>query len=156
MASERSLMITYENVIEEMLLRLPELREADEFGLLAFDPPIPYSVFESLLRSSLEDALVRGNLARIVRTTAFLEEVSEAAVRDAGLANLLGVAIGEWLGYVQYEDKLAPWLGPETKRITGYVPGLATQRRADALAKQNKRLSSRLKRIAKQLINRNT
>ena len=34
-----------------------------------------------------------------------------------------------------------PWLGPKTKRICGYVPGLATQRRA--LEEEARRQSNR-------------
>jgi hypothetical protein len=59
---------------------------------------------------------------------AFLEDVAEAAIKDLGLESLIEVEVGEWLGGAANEATLAPWLGTETKRICGYVPGLATQR----------------------------
>jgi hypothetical protein len=146
-------MITYENVVDEMLLRLPELKEADTLGYIGEEGN--YIVFEGLLVPWLEDALIRGDLARILRTTAFLEEVSENATNDRRLYDLIGIAIGEWLPNLLYEDRLAPWLGKETKRICDYVPGLATQRRADMLRSSRPRLSHRLRAIANRLMKRN-
>jgi hypothetical protein len=64
----------------------------------------------------------------ILPMCAFLEDVAEAARKDAGLESLLEVEVGEWLGGAANEASLAPWLGTETKRICRYVPGLATRR----------------------------
>ena len=52
-------MITYENVVEEMLLRLPEVRTADTYGYIGEEGN--YIVFESVLVPWLEDALIRGD-----------------------------------------------------------------------------------------------
>jgi hypothetical protein len=51
-----------------------------------------------------------------------------AARHDGALEALLKVEVAEWLGWTANEERLAPWLGRETKRICNYVSGLATQR----------------------------
>ena len=93
------------------------------------EEPAPYAVFGSILIPALTAGLERGDEEMISRLCAFLEEVSLAARNDLGLQGLVKVEIAEWLGWVANEDRLAPSLGPETKRICNYVPGLATQRR---------------------------
>jgi hypothetical protein len=97
-----------------------------------------HTVFGSVLMPALEHALAAGDLGAILRICAFLEEVAEAAEEDLSLKGLLQVEVGEWLGGAANEACLAPWLGMKTKRICGYVPGLATQRIA-LRAEENKR-----------------
>jgi hypothetical protein len=100
---------------------------------------IQYLVFGSVLMPALEEALSRGNLGLILPICAFLEDVADASQQDSGLECLLRVEVGEWLGGAANESLLAPWLGKETKRICGYVPGLGTQRRV--LREEQKRRS---------------
>ena len=149
-------MITFDNVIDEMLLRIPELREAYDFDQFK-DPDLQvYSVFEWILVPFVEGALSAGDLARILRVTAFLEELSVSASGDPKVANLLVVTIGEWLNSRMVdEDQLVPWLGEETKRLCGYVPGLAAQRRRDRITKREKTLSFKLKKLTRRLFQRN-
>jgi hypothetical protein len=87
---------------------------------------------------ALEQALAACDLGSILQICAFLEDAAESAEEDIGLRTLLEVEVGEWLGGASNEASLAPWLGIETKRICGYVPGLATQR-ISLRAEQNKR-----------------
>lgn len=141
-------MITYANVVDEMLLRLPDVREADSYSYIGEEGN--YIVFEDFLVPWLQDALIAGDLARIVRIAGFIEEVSEAASEDRNLRDLIAIAVGEWLPTTLHKERLAPWLGEETKRITGYVPGLATQRTANA----ENRLSNKLKQIASRILHR--
>lgn len=89
---------------------------------------VQYIVFGSILIPALTAALEEGGRAIILPVCAFLEDVSEAGHHDADLVTLMGIELGKWLGWSANEDRLAPWLGPETKRVCGYVPGLATQR----------------------------
>ena len=58
-----------------------------------------------------------------------LREAGRHRQRLLHVENLLGVEIGEWLGFAAIADQLSPFLGENTKRICGYVPGLAAQRR---------------------------
>ena len=138
--------MTYDTVISEFIHRFPELQE-EANGSMYGDEPLPYIVFGDVVIPRLEKALNDGELAVILRTCAYLEDIAVDSRRDAMLEALLKIEIGEWLGFAAYEDRLAPWLGPETKRICGYVPGLATQRRQLKEAKTQRSLKNRLKAI---------
>jgi hypothetical protein len=139
-----------------MLLRLPELREEYDFDQFNAPEPQVYPVFEWILVPLLEGALAAGDLAKILRVTAFLEDLAVSAPGDAKIENLLAVAIGEWLNSRMIdENQLAPWLGEETKRVCGYVPGLAAQRTADRIAKRDRTLSFKLKKLTTYLYERN-
>jgi hypothetical protein len=120
--------MTYESIAAELYTRLPKLQPAegaaDQYGDLS-DPNI---LFGSLLIPALEQALEAHDLANILKICAFLEDTSIAAATDPKLASLIKTEFAEWLGWAANEDLLAPWLGAETKRLCGYVPGLATQR----------------------------
>lgn len=83
-----------------------------------------------------------GNLGLILPVCAFLEDVAEASKQDGRLANLLRVEIGEWLDGVANEAMLAPWLGPETKRICGYGQG------------EQKTIGHRLSALLKRIVGR--
>jgi hypothetical protein len=117
--------------------------------------PLPYVAIGCVLIPNLERALAEGELAHIVKICAYLEDVAVSSCSDKmletllhiELETLLHIEIGEWIGYAAHEDRLAPWLGPETKRISGYVPGLATQRRQLKEEKARKSLSNRLRRL---------
>ena len=85
---------------------------------------------------------------------AFIEEVAEAAQKDMGLANLLKIEVGEWLGGAANETLLTSWLGPETKRICNYVPGLATQRIALRTERNERRFKNRISSLMRQLRNK--
>jgi hypothetical protein len=122
--------MTYETVVDETLIHVPELRTMDTFHTLDEEPPLAYVVFGSLLIPALEKALEAGDLKVILRICAFLEEASESSRRDGGLETLIQVEIGEWLSSTPFEEQISPWLGAETKRVCRYVPGLATQRLA--------------------------
>lgn len=67
------------------------------------------------------------DLREIVTMCAFLEDAAESARSDRGIGTLLHLEVGKWLGWAANEDALTPWLGSETKRLCGYVPGLAEQ-----------------------------
>ena len=136
--------MTYETVINEAIAHVPELRSLDTFHFLDEDPPLPYVVFGSLLIPALENASSEGDLKVILRICAFLEEASVSARHDGMLEALLQVEIGEWLGSTSFEEQVAPWLGPETKLICGFVPGLATQRLILAKEKEEQRIGYRL------------
>jgi hypothetical protein len=136
--------MTYETVIDEMLTHVPELRAMDTSHFLDEDPPLTYMVFGSLLIPVLENALDTGDLKVILRICAFLEEASESSRHDEGLEALIQVEIGEWLGSTSLEEQVSPWLGPETKRVCGYVPGLANQRLALRKQKDEQRIGYRV------------
>ncbi|MBB5341532.1 hypothetical protein [Tunturiibacter gelidoferens] len=89
------------------------------------EEPGQYSVFGSILIPALTAAMENGDLEMILPICAFLEDVSTAARHDGVLETLLKVEVAEWLGWAANEERLAPWLGTETKRICNYVPGLA-------------------------------
>ncbi len=124
--------MNYETIVTDLFVLFPKLRllSDDKFAYMGKEKPGPYVVFGSVLIPALDHALEAGDLASILRLCAFLEEVAEAAEEDLGLRSLLQVEVGEWLGRVENEAALAPWLGEETGRICRYVPGLATQRAA--------------------------
>ena len=144
--------MTYETVIDEALAHIPELRAMDTYHFLDEDPPLTYVVFGSLLIPVLENALNTGDLKVILRICAFLEEASESSRHDGGLEALIQVEIGEWLGITSFEEQVSPWLGPETKRICGYVPGLATQRLKLRKEKEEQRISYRVSTWWKKLM----
>jgi hypothetical protein len=129
-----------ETVVTDLFKRFPKLQLAydTKFAYMGKENPGTYIVFGSVLIPALEQALAAGDLGSILQFCAFLEDVAEAAEEDIGLRTLLEVEVGEWLGGAASEASLAPWLGIETKRICGYVPGLATQR-ISLRAEQNKR-----------------
>jgi hypothetical protein len=122
--------MNYETIVTDLFERFPKLQSDYDtsFAYMGTEKPGAYIVFGSVLIPALEEALAEGDLASILPICAFLEEVAEAAQNDISLKTLLKVEVGEWLGGAANEDFLAPWLGKETKRICGYVPGLATQR----------------------------
>ncbi|WP_353072398.1 hypothetical protein [Tunturiibacter gelidiferens] len=114
----------------ELFIRIPKLEAVyrTEFAYMGDEEPGQYSVFGSILIPALTAAMENGDLEMILPICAFLEDVSTAARHDGVLETLLKVEVAEWLGWAANEERLAPWLGTETKRICNYVPGLATQR----------------------------
>jgi hypothetical protein len=124
--------MTYETVIGDLFARIPRLLQDGKKKIDAKKGELssPPKVFRSVLIPALEEALSTANLGRILPITAFLEDVADASRNDVRLEELLRNEIGEWLGTAANEAYLAPWLGEETKRICGFVPGLAAQRRA--------------------------
>ncbi len=136
--------MNYDTVVTDLFNRFPRLQTVLEtrFDFMGDEPSIQYIVFGSVLIPALEEALSAGNLGLILPICAFLEDVADSSKEDSGLENLLRVEVGEWLGGAANESILSPWLGKETKRICGYVPGLATQRRA--LQEEQKRRGLRI------------
>ena len=122
--------MNYTTVVPELFSRFPKLEAAYrvEFAYMGDEEPGQYIIFGSILIPALTDALENGDLGTILPICAFLEDVSTAARHDSALEALLKVEVAEWLGWAANEERLAPWLGTETKRICNYVPGLATQR----------------------------
>ncbi len=123
--------MTYETVVAELFRRFPEMlaRYRAEYAYTGDEEPLPYIVFGGLVMPSLEAALERQDLGAILPLCAYLEDVAVSAKADRALENLFIVEVGEWLGWAAHEELLSAWLGAETKRLCGYVPGLATQRR---------------------------
>jgi hypothetical protein len=117
-------------VVPELFTRFPKLEVfyRENFSYMEPDDPAPYIVFGSVLVPALASALESGDLATILPICGFLEEASVDARADDNLSTLIKVEIGEWLNRTIHEDRIAPWLGSETKRICNYVEGLASQR----------------------------
>ncbi len=122
--------MTYATVVPELFSRFPKLEATyrAKFAYMGDDEAIHYMVFGSILIPALTAALAEGDLGVIFPICAFLEDVSIASRHDNYLATLLKVEVAKWLGWAANEERLAPWLGSETKRVCNYVPGLATQR----------------------------
>ena len=122
--------MNYANVVPELFGRLPKLEAVyrAEFGYMEGEEAVQYLVFGSVLIPALTTALEEADLAVILPICEFLEDVSEAARHDNDLLTLMRIEVAKWLGWAANEERLAPWLGSETKRICGYVPGLATER----------------------------
>ena len=116
--------MTFDSVVFDLVERFPELNEAvwkwmepDEFPA--------YMAFPELV-DFLKEALASGCTADVLRVCEFVEEAARSG--DRNLEDLVRIEVGEHLGWIEHEDRLTPYLGAETKRICGYVPGLATQR----------------------------
>jgi hypothetical protein len=137
--------VTYENVIQELFVRIPDLEPLyrEELSYLNGEE-LPYVMFGSFLIPVMETALEDSNAERVKSICAYLEEVAVDASTDAGLEQLLSVEIGEWLSGTPLEARIDTSLGEETKRICRYVPGLATQR---TLLKDEQARRNPLKRI---------
>ena len=122
--------MNYATVVPELFRRFPKLEATyrAEFAYMGDDEAIHYIVFGSILIPALTAALDEGDLGVILPICAFLEDASIAARDDNFLRDLMKVEVAAWLGWAANEERLAPWLGSETKRICNYVPGLATQR----------------------------
>jgi hypothetical protein len=122
--------MNYATVVPELFSRFPKLEATyrAEFEYMEDEEPGQYIVFGSILIPALTAALESGDLGTILPICAFLEDVSIAAHHDDALEALLKVEVAEWLGWAANEERLAPWLGIETKHVCNYVPGLATQR----------------------------
>jgi len=132
--------MTFDTVIEELFQRFPAMRteyrsKCQSLGKGADSPSI---AFGHVLLPALQIALERGDLATILKICAYLEDAAESAASDSLLQELIRVECGDWLTEAPNEHLLSPWLGAETKRICGYVPGLATQRRALKLQQMEK------------------
>ena len=121
--------VTYESVVRELFARIPGLVSIynDQFSYLDGED-LPYVVFGAFLIPVLETALENHDAKRVTSICAYLEEAAASARTDAGLEQLLRVEIGEWLSGTPWEAEVATSLGEQTKRISRYVPGLATQR----------------------------
>ena len=122
--------MNFDMVVPELFERFPDLRSTYEaqFEYMGDEPPLSYIVFGSILVPALESALRERNLSSVASICSFLEDAAQSSRKDARLGELLVIEIGKWLGWAQNEELLATYMGPETKRICGYVPGLATQR----------------------------
>jgi hypothetical protein len=145
--------MNYDTVVADLFQRLPQFQavyDAD-FAYMGKQAPSAHIVFGSGIIPALEEALAAGELASILQICAFFEDAAEAARNDSRLETLLRVEVGEWLAGAANETSLARWLGPETKRICRYVPGLATQRIAMRTAQNTQgvraRFSSWFKRL---------
>jgi hypothetical protein len=145
--------MTYKTVVTDLFKQFPRFQSAydEEFAYMGKEKPGAYTVFGSVLMPALEEALAAGDLGSILPICAFLEDVAEAAQRDIGLESLLQVEVGEWLGGLANETLLAPWLGAETKRICGYVPGLATQRIALRTERKQRSFRNRISSLIMKL-----
>jgi hypothetical protein len=122
--------LTFENVIPRLFETIPALRfiyEA-ELDYMLDEPPLAYVVFGDILIPALETALGDENDELAESIGSFLEDAARGSNSDPALANLLAVEVGEWLMGTTWEARAAVFLGPETKRICRYIPGLATQR----------------------------
>jgi hypothetical protein len=122
--------MTYTTIVEEMFQRFPELLKREEAADALENSELPFVVFGDLFVKWIEKSVEASDQEVLKRIGVFLEDASLASRKDAALENLVAIEIGEWLGFMRYEQRLAPYLGPETRRVTGYVEGLATQRRA--------------------------
>jgi hypothetical protein len=118
--------MNYATVVPELFSRFPRLEAAyrAEFAYMGDEEPGQYIVFGSILIPALTAALENGDLGTILPICAFLEDVSTAARHDGALEALLKVEVAEWLGWAANEERLAPWLGTETKRIATMFLGL--------------------------------
>jgi hypothetical protein len=148
--------MNYETIVTDLFDRFPrlELLSNKEFAYMGEEKPGAYLVFGSVLIPALEKAVEAGDLASILRICAFLEDAAKAAEEDLGLRSLLQVEVGEWLGVVANEASLAPWLGEKTRRICGYVPGLATQRAALRKEQNRRSLALRISSFMRNLRNK--
>ncbi len=148
--------MTFASVIFDLFHALPliEQRYRESLAYTEDEEPLPYLVFGAVLVPALEQALVAGDLATILKVAAFLEEAAEAARSDADLRTLIRIEIGDWLGRLEHADHLAMWLGPETKRVCGYPASSATplhqvgreSKRTGPVQRLKMRLSGLLKR----------
>ena len=147
--------MTYETAVAELFERFPDMRSRyrSEFDAMGEEAPA-YVVFGSLLVPTLEAALERRDLRTILTICAYLEDASESAGTDSRLHDLIRIEIGEWLGVAANEEVLSPWLGAETKRICGYVPGLATQRRTLKMERDRNRWGHRIAAFLKKRFGR--
>jgi hypothetical protein len=138
--------MNYDSVIPDLFSRFPELQVlyGQKFEYMGDESPGQYTVFGSILVPVLQEALNRGELTTIVPICAFIEDVAVSAQEDPRLESLVRIEVGEWLGWVENEELLSPWLGSETKRLCQYVPGLPTQRRSLRAAKNEQRLTIRI------------
>jgi hypothetical protein len=138
--------MNYATVVPELFSRFPKIEATyrANYAYMGDDEAIHYIVFGSILIPALTVALEKGDLGTILPFCAFLEDVSIAARHDNYLATLLKVEVAEWLGWVANEERLAHWLGSETKHIFNYVPGLAAQRLQLRSEEKAKTISARL------------
>jgi len=143
--------MTYETMVPELLERLPALGPAYVAMHLDDKEHLPTVVMGAILLPALERALDEQNLAPILKICAFLEDAAIAAQDDPRLESLLKTEVGEWLNWAANEDLLAPWLGTETKRLCGYVPGLATQRLTSNEPSVTQSFTSRIAAFVQQL-----
>ena len=143
--------MTFETVVPELFERFPHFRSTYEvqFEYMGDEPPLSYLVFGSVLVPALEGALREEDLPSVASICSFLEDAAQSSREDSRLRELIVVEIGEWLGWAQNEELLARYMGPETKRICGYVPGLATQRLRLKLEQQETSLKSRFSSLFK-------
>jgi hypothetical protein len=121
--------MTINTIIEEMFKTFPELLQEETESALE-NSELPYVVFGDLFVKWIESSVATNNQESLQRIGIFLEEAAIASRKDPALENLLEIEIGEWLGFMRFEERINPYLGPEIRRVTGYVYGLATQRRA--------------------------
>ena len=145
--------MNYSTVVSDFFTLFPELEEVyhRDFAYMKSEEPAPYVVFGSILIPALTTGLEREDREMIVRLCAFLEDVSLAARSDLSLLGLMKVEVAEWLGYVANEERLAPSLGTETKRICNYVSGLATQRREPRTEAQERTVFARAASFVRRL-----
>jgi len=122
--------LTFDTVVTRLFEALPTLHFAYEaqFDYTLDEPPLAYLVFGSILIPAFERALDDENNALTESIGSFLEKAARSSKDDARLAELITVEVGEWLAGTTQEARAVQFLGPETKRICRYVPGLATQR----------------------------
>jgi hypothetical protein len=148
--------MNYATVVPELFSRFPKLEATyrAEFAYMGDEEDIHYIVFGSILIPALTAALEEGDLGVILPICAFLEDASVAARHDNFLATLMKVEVAKWLGWTANEERLAPWLGTETKRICNYVPGLATQRRQLRFEEKANTITARIAATIKSLKSR--
>lgn len=139
--------MTYATSVSDLVQRFPKYQEEIR-GYMDDDEPLPFIALGCVIIPHLEEALREADLKVILSFCAYFEDIAVSSASDSDLENLLGIEVGEWLGFMENEDRLSPWLGPETKRLCRYVPGLATQRREH---KANAAASSFLRRIGVRL-----
>ena len=122
--------MNFQNVVAEYFSRFPRLERVyrDNFSYMLDDGPAQYLVFGSILIPALASALAANDLETIVPICNFLEEASAASRADENLRVLIEIEVGKWLSWTVNEDRIAPLLGSETRRVCNYFEGLASQR----------------------------
>jgi len=138
--------MTFDTAIEELFQRFPAMRAEYRSKCQSLGKGVDSAsiAFGHVLLPALQIGLERGDLGTILKICAYLEDAAESAASDSLLQELIRVECGNWLAEAANEHLLSPWLGAETKRICGYVPGLATQRRALKMRQKEKGWGGRL------------
>jgi hypothetical protein len=112
--------LAYQSVVEAVLAAVPEIPGVEDWQRGPNGEPLPYLVFELVVRPCAEHVLKDPNDSILKRIFSFFEGM--ACSTDREVVNLLYIGLLEpWVARPELLSRALPYMGRETKKLAHEV-----------------------------------